>query len=222
MQLVEIDKQQFNCPTKWGEVTVRQFFRLRNEPADAINVYAIMLGCDRALIERCKQFDLHQQLQPLLAFLHKPVEPADSRIITFDSKEYHAPKDIGEGSFIQYTRLHERMAKVVKETGSTIDAIPYAVALYMQPIVQGVDFKTELAEAFIDTHVMQASITEATAVGNFFLRIAIGYAVATQPSLIIHRTPTKWLRKLLRWLYSKATTPSTLWPAVTFSNGNKY
>lgn len=222
MQAVQLEGEILKCPTSWSEVTVEQFFRLRNEPSsDPITRYSIMLGVTRERIEKCRQFDLHLKLEPVLRFLNEPLKATKASTVWLNGKEWDVPKDLGKYSYVQYVRLYEKMAEATEKSGgSTVDAIPIAVGIYFQPIVTGEKFATDKAEKFTEEFVSKMPITDAAAVGNFFLKIAVDSALEMQPNLNTNRIRTRRLRRLVRWMYSVITPRSTPWPKVTSFDGS--
>lgn len=222
MRTVQIEKEIYKAPTAWSEVTVRQFYRIRNEyKKDVLVLYSILLGCTVERLETCKQFDLHAQLKPCFEFLDTELKPSKSGTINIAGKERPVPKDLAQYSYAQYLRLYERMAKVSETTGSTVDCIPFAVAVYFQPLVSGEKYSTEKAERFAEEVVGDCPITEAASVGNFFLKILIDSAEEIHPDLRTSRIRNKKLRELVRWMSSKVTIRSTVWPTVTSFSGSK-
>ena len=215
---VQIGDEIYKCATSWHGCTVRQFFQLKGwDTNDMVALVAILTGAPYEVVACAKQVDIDEILLPYLTFLEKEMPANTERLthISIEGKEYKVPTDLGQYSFVQKIRLQERMVEIVNNTGSTVDAIPFAVAVYFQPIVQGVKYDTDKATEFANDVVMDCSITEAWAVANFFLKRLADYQNEIPNILRQNRTGTKLMRKLTGWMYSKNTKPLMRWPVGT-------
>jgi len=219
MVQILIEDKTYQFPTSWNEVTVDQFFRLRDwDQKDFIKMLSILSGASYETIFKCKDEDIDVKLLPLMDWLKKPLTEKDVerfKVMTFDGKQYKIPRDIGQGSFGQKLSLQNRLIEIMEKTGNTINCLPFAVAVYMQPIVTGKEFSTEAADAFVD-EVMKTSISEAWSCGNFFLKKLNVLQNAKNNFFIHHRTRMNWRQRLTRWINSKNSKQSTSYRAATF------
>ena len=209
---IQIGESLFDFPTSWMEVTVRQFFQLRTWKDDFIELISILSGAPYEIIFSAKQVDLDEKLLPYLKFIESPLSEKDVKkhsTIKIAGIYYPIPSEDSKFTFGQKLSLQERMIETVNKTGSTIDCLAFAAAVYYQPIVQKKRFSTEDADAFAEEFIQGCSISEVWSAGNFFLKKSVASQSVIQPTLRFRLIQIKPAREFLIWISSKISRRST-------------
>ena len=144
---VKIKDDSYHVPTKWAEITFRQYVDL-NATEDSSEIFSIATGIPLETIQATEEDQL-QKLVVILGFLQVPLniegyEPPER--IDVGGVQIDLVKDIREKSFGQKIYFHETM----KQCGqNVVPSLPEIVSIYAQPYFSGPDFNMDKAELII-------------------------------------------------------------------------
>ena len=163
----QINKVQYQMPSQWQEVNVETFERLAeldNDYTDTLKFLAALSGVDYSTLMNAKEslgamvtsgLKFIADQQPLLQKI-----PHKSHFV-FEGKGYKVPKDMELERFGQKIMMQQRMS-----TKQPHECIAFAVALYMQPIIDGKFDEAKIAD--LEAEVKKMSIIEIYPLANFF------------------------------------------------------
>ena len=158
-------------PSSWEEVTVAQFIRLETnrEPLTALHLLDLLTEVDLSILENTRA-DLSSLINESLLFFSQ--DPPQWRSLeqrpffVFAGKSYDVPKDLELERFGQKILLQTKIDELPE--GDITPIIPYAVALYMQPIVYGA-FESGKIEA-LEAEIMHSPIVDIFPISAFFFK----------------------------------------------------
>lgn len=168
----KIGKHSAQLPTRWGELTFDQFYRLRKSNDDLLEVLSILSGIDIKIWQQTSDLDLDYKIKPYIDWM---LEPFDlSAYLVPDKIEiagglYPRPKGIGLQSFGQKIALEKFVSKVEAEGGYEHDTYAYIIALYMQPTITGVDYDDEKVDK-IYNDALNVKLEQGWPLASFFLQ----------------------------------------------------
>ncbi|MCH8244676.1 hypothetical protein IIB97_02200 [Patescibacteria group bacterium] len=133
-------------PESWEEINVATFQRLahlENDYTDTLALLAALMNVSRKELMNSKDnlraettaaLKLVALQQPTWESQPDPSVPARAgkKLFTFEGKQYKVPKDLSFQRFGQKVLLQNKLL-----SEEPADCIAYAVALYMQPILDG-------------------------------------------------------------------------------------
>jgi hypothetical protein len=143
----KVNGVEYQIPTKWQEVTFKQFMLLEetNEPDEIISIAS---GIPLDIIKQADEAAL-SKIAIVLGFLRVKLNPNGySPPKELQLKEFTVPvvQDIREKSFGQKLHFNEVMKAAGQEL---LHALPEIVAIYAQPFFDGPDFELDKCEALI-------------------------------------------------------------------------
>lgn len=163
---------EFSLPSCYGDLTLSQFFKLKNLQSNKlIDILPILSGLDKAIWEQFADIDIDEKIAPCLEFLqgefdcHLYLVPD---YITISDKQYPKPKSLALNTFGQKLALQTAIADAEKQGKDSLEIYPYALALYMQPIVTGKPYDSDMVDDLVPA-VMQCKLSEAWPLCSFFL-----------------------------------------------------
>lgn len=125
-------------PESWEQINVATFQRLahlENDYTDTLALLAALMNVTRKELMNSKDNLRAETTAALkLVALQQPTWEAqpDKKLFTFEGKQYKVPKDLSFQRFGQKVLLQNKLL-----SEEPADCIAYAVALYMQPILDG-------------------------------------------------------------------------------------
>ena len=125
-------------PESWEEINVACFQRLahlENDYTDTLALLAALMNVSRKELMNSKDNLRAETTAALkLVALQQPTweKQPDPKLFTFEGKQYKVPKDLSFERFGQKVLLQNKLL-----SEEPADCIAYAVALYMQPILDG-------------------------------------------------------------------------------------
>lgn len=167
----KIDGKSFEIPQHYGALTLGQFLRLKNESPDFIGIISILSGIERAAIEQVEDIDLDYKIAPFLEWLKEPFDLQNTILPSFieiSGKQYDRPTGLGINTYGQKLALQNEIEEKENTAQSEIDCYPYALALYMQPIVTGKPYDEEEVQKLIP-EILKCRLSEAWPIASFFL-----------------------------------------------------
>lgn len=203
----KIDGKSYQCPTKWEEVTVKQFQELKQwNQKDFVKLLSILTCVPYDILFNTQTIDIDVKLMPALKFIEVPLN--DSTLppvshIKIDGKQYPVPKDLGKYTFGQKIVATTKINEALKQYNDAYVVLSQMVAIYMQPIIQEKPYNEDEADKMAAEVIDNCSIVEVFAVGCFFLQKLIGLQRKNSLPYPLNLIKNKWLRGFLNWTYSK-------------------
>jgi len=163
------NKTKHTLPSKWEEVTVKQFIDLEGSKGtdNPTELLSILSGVPLPKIMDTKS-NLQIQIDEALNFitLNPPAwkELALRDKYLFKGQFYNVPKDLELETFGQKILLQNKL----NATDNPIQVIAYAIAIYMQKVIDG-RFDEKKAEG-LEKEVLQMRITEVYPLAIFFFQ----------------------------------------------------
>lgn len=193
-------KSDAYLPTKWADVSLRQYLEISRGVGGQFQLLEILTGIDRIIWEKVVTKDIDQKLAPLLAFLAEPLKPEKLKFPKYldvgNDFHYKVPEDLDLETFGQRALLQDAMVDtVVRQKKNLLEIMPYALALYFQPIIDDDDFSEKRANELID-QMEGISCVEAYPVASFFLKKYNVFVKNTTKDLRANPNPRSWLRTL--------------------------
>jgi len=170
MKNIQIDKDIYNLPESWDEVTVDQFLELRDcENADFITILSKLINAPYDKVFACNPEMIAKKVMPMLDWYFDETFNFDELKmppkLSVRDKEYPIPRDIRQKSFGQKLHLEE----IMKDMNDPVSKMPYVVAIYMYPIVTKNKFEIESLDEFAKNIIGNCKITEIYPIAIFFL-----------------------------------------------------
>lgn len=209
----KLKDKEHSMPTKWEDVTFRQFEQLikwQEGERNIIQLLSIMTGINVDVLEQTNVVDIDDKLCPFLEFINEPFKEKQFEkkdTINFKGKEYQVPKDLTLHSLNQKITLQTAMIDCINRTQATIEVMPFAVAVYLQPIISGEKFNSDKAKQLED-ELRDCKLSEIYGIASFFLQKLIELQLERQPLLRVTQAKNKWQRAFLNWMFSRTLRPS--------------
>jgi len=170
MKAIQIDKDVYDLPEGWHEVTVNQFLELRDcENADFITILSKLINAPYDKVFACNPDMIAKQILPLLDWYFDETFNFDElRIppkLSSQENEYPIPRDIRLKSFGQKIHFEE----IMRDIKDPVTKMPYVVAIYMYPIITKNKFDVESLDEFTKNTIGNCRITEIYPIASFFL-----------------------------------------------------
>jgi hypothetical protein len=163
---------EFSLPSCYGDLTLSQFFKLKELQSNKlIDILPILSGLDKYTWEQFADIDIDEKIAPCLEFLNGEFDCHLYFVpdyINISGKQYPKPKSVGLNTFGQKLALQSATAEAEKEGKNSVDVYPYALALYMQPIVTGKPYDSDEVDKLLPD-IMECKLSEAWPLCSFFL-----------------------------------------------------
>lgn len=178
MYKAKLNGSEFFIPASWEEVTLKQFFDLRDKSKDFLDTISILTNTDKSFWEDSTDLDVIEALtigeHSPLYYISTPPERLDQFIrpdkIMICGKLCTLPKGLGFGTLAQKMAFE----KLISDNKTDVDCIPMALAIYFQPQIDDARFSSERCEALIP-EIMNTPIKEAFPVASFFFMKYVKY-----------------------------------------------
>lgn len=179
MKQTEINGKNFLFPESWHEITVAQLIALRAMEQNAplakqiCEALAILSGTKaNEWFDMDADTDTHDTIFDLLAWTKQEIDwqklPVP-KVLTIGDRAIDIPQDLTLKTYGQVTVFESLVFPTVEKTGDLTDAIPVALAIYLQPLITGSKFDADkLGDTIADINKLRAC--EAFPVANFFLK----------------------------------------------------
>jgi hypothetical protein len=167
---IENSDKEYQMPTCWDEVTVKQFFELIAwDESDFIRMVSVLSGCEYDDLFITKTNDLDQMLYPHTKWIETPIQLKDSvHLITVGDKSYEVPKDMKWMTFGQKLGMVKRMNDEIEKHKNTLGATPYVVACWLLS-KEKKKFDNDECLQYEKDVVSKLGIVDVATIGNFFL-----------------------------------------------------
>lgn len=154
-------------PTAHEELTLRQFFAIRDKSKDLFDTLEILSGVSAKRWKEDISIDTFDAIAPFIEFIHQDPPAFDSFLmpdsIEIKGKRYGVPEGLGIKSLAQKICLEDAIRKELTD----VDLIPTALAIYFHPDIDDMPFDEDRLQHTIDL-VMECRINEAFPIAYFF------------------------------------------------------
>lgn len=186
MLVIKIGGILYNFPTSHGELTLRQFFRIRKEDPDMFDLLEILSGRPRQDWEQETNLDQIERLRPLIAYIEDAYPEFDKFMVPdyliVGDKKYNLPEALG------YKTLAQRYAfeDAIRANTDDVELMPHALAIYFQPDIDGTPFDVGRIPAIIEI-IMDCKVNECFPISGFFFERYKQYCKGKTQSLQVSR-----------------------------------
>lgn len=181
MITIKINEKEYQVPTKVQDLTLGQFFKLR-QAKDILDEICALTGIDRETISNVKSYKDLQAAQAISTQISISMSKGFDnkklpKEITFGGKTITVPKELKlepVGAFVAVHDLLATQTNVFMQNGSQVDytdQIPQTLAHYLYVPYTGELYSDEKAEGpeFMEK-VNQIRFVDAVPMANFFFR----------------------------------------------------
>lgn len=184
-------ERDLDLPNCWEMVTTAQYIQIITEwdKKDLVKLFSIISGIEYKTLSKTYDPELESALLTATKFVYEQ-EPTFKTAklpthLNIGGKMVKAPTDIGGLSIGQSIHVRREM-----DTAGTYDElIPYTVAIFMQPEVDGIDFDFDRA-MMLEQDIKTMPITETYPLGFFLLSPLMKFGLNTGSSWLSLTTPT--------------------------------
>lgn len=148
-----LNEKKIEVPSSWNELTVKQFFDVRNAKTFYEKMEAMTGEKDWDKIE-----NMDMLLLPFTIWLTSNADfetAQQNNNITIQGQYkpiyYELNKDLGEYSFGQKIICQQKLSKLQEDKKDMVEALPLLIATYYQPICEDKKYSPEDAETFEKT-----------------------------------------------------------------------
>ena len=163
-----INGKNYQKPSEWSEIDVATFQRLahlENDYTDLVGLMAALMGIPKKELSNTKA-DLTSQTREALKLVANEAplweEILHKDMFLYKETYYKVPKDLSLARFGQKVLLQNRLTN-----NNPADCIAYAVALYIQPLIDKT-FDEEKIDA-LEEEILKLPAIEVYPLANFFL-----------------------------------------------------
>lgn len=178
--------QDLIFPTSYEELTLSQFFNIRDKSKDLFDVFEILSGVSAEQWRNETDLNIIDAIYPFINFISEEPPTFDKYIrpdtIDIAGKRYDVTRSIGIKTLAQKWAFED----AVKKNENDVDLIPIALAIYFQPEIDGTAFNGERVEDIMNL-VMDCTIVEAFPVAGFFFNNYKRFAKENQKNLNTHQ-----------------------------------
>lgn len=155
-------------PESWKECSLGMWMRLREwDGKDYVKGFSLIMDIDYDIISRSKSKKLYRTLFDVISWTGQSVDWENLKVpefLTINKKDIQIPPNLGAHTLGQKILVHEAMLR-----GDNItQALPVALAVYLDPLYHGSDFDRERSIKFEKT-ILELPVLEAYPAGIFFL-----------------------------------------------------
>lgn len=184
-------ERNLDPPNCWEQLTTAQYIQIITEwdKKDLVKLFSILSGIEYKTLAKTYDPELESALLTATKFIYEQ-EPAFKQSkqpthLNIAGKMHKVPTDIPGLSIGQSIHVRREM-----DNAQTYDElIPYTVAIYMQPVVDGIDFDFDRA-MMLEQDIKQMPITETYPLGFFLLSPLMKFGLNTGASWLSLMTQT--------------------------------
>jgi len=188
-------KVKYTFPTAYEELTLRQFFALRDNSKNVFKMLEILSGVPEKTWKHKIDIDLFDVIEEQIAFVRTDPPPFDSYLmpdtIEIAEKRYHVPAGIGMKTLAQKIAFED----AIRSGKTDVDLIPTALAIYFHPDIDDMDFDEDRLAACIEL-VLDCKVNEAFPIAGFFFARYIQYLKEKDESLLTNQAQKKSMPEL--------------------------
>lgn len=161
----------FDMPGKWADITLRQFYSIRDSDGNWLTISSILSGIPREAWEQSPDVDIREKIEPYLSFLQSEFDLHNyfvSDYITIEGRQYKIPKDIRLQTAGQKWHIEDVWKEADKNGKTDVDCFAEIVAIYMQPTVTGGTYDADKVDQLIPK-ILDCHLEEVWPLASFFL-----------------------------------------------------
>lgn len=170
---LKIGELKCEIPTTWQEVTLRQYMELQNhrEDLNILRLLSILTGVEYRILLNINSDSFDDRIMDSIEFIKAPIDIytlEEKESITINGKVIKVP-DASTHTIGQKLLLQSKI-RLLQETGEGSHAIlvSYAVAIYLQPLIDGTQFDDSRVEEIREI-VLSLPLIDVYPIGCFFL-----------------------------------------------------
>lgn len=189
---LKIGEIKTNIPTSWDEITLRQYMDLQTyrEDLNILRLLSILTGVEYRILLNVNADSFDERIMDSIEFIKEPIDIytlEESDVLDWKGRELKVP-DPSTHTIGQKLALQSKIRQL-QETGEGSHAIlvSYAIAIYMQPLIDKSEFDDTRVEE-IRNDVLALPLVKAYPLGSFFLdgwimflRSSVNTSHPTQP-----------------------------------------
>lgn len=203
----------FELPSKWADLTLKQFYALRDSDGKAITAASILSGIPVSEFAKSDDVFILEKIYPFLTFLDDKFDLENYFIpdfITIDGVKYPKPKELGVNTAGQKWHLEDAYREIVEKDKSEVDIYPLALAIYMQPIVTGKQYDADLVDELVPK-IMDCKLIEAWPLASFFLTSYAKQLNLKERTLVMSQHQKNYEQALIGLQNSETFQQYSLW-----------
>lgn len=167
MVVFKINDKQVPFPTSYEELTLRQFFALRDNSKNIFGVLEALSGIPSKEWKYKISIEQFEAISPFISFIQNEPPAFDSYLmpdsIEINGNRYAIPEGLGLKTLIQKIAFEDAIRKNL----SDVDLIPTALAIYFHPDIDQCDFDEDRLEVCKEL-ILDCKINEAFPIAGFF------------------------------------------------------
>lgn len=191
----KLGAKEFDMPSSWEEITVKQFMDLtKDEAINSVTMQmAILTGLSKQEILSANSIHLERNILPHTEFINtipdlERIKKEIPKTIRIGEKVLPVIKHLELEPWGCKETLYMEMIKAYKADGHLNNLLAVAIATYFYQVYYGKDFDSEKLDEFVKT-TEQCSFIEAFPVANFFLNKSKNLLLTSRQSLKQNTTP---------------------------------
>lgn len=207
------DTLAFELPSKYGDLTFDQFFKIKNCDGKVGTIISILSGVSKETLEKCDDLDLDAKLGPYLQFLQEPFDLHNYFVPDFievNGITYPKPKDLGLQSVGQKWHLEDLYREITEKGGNDVDIFPSALAIYLQPTITQKPYDVEEVEKLIP-HMMNVKLMEGWPMASFFLTNCERQLKEKQKAFDMNQVKMRYVQELKSLQSSERFRQFSIW-----------
>lgn len=198
MYTANINGITVDFPQSWSEVTVSQFLAIRSMPEHSEPYFVLCKALEIfSGIPAKEWFDMpaeaidNEEVYDLIGFTREKIDFSALKMkdtVTIAGVEHKVPRDLTLQTYGQVTVFESKVIPIAQSTGDFVDAIPTALAIFLQPLITGKKFDADkLSET--ENMIGEMLLFDAFPVAAFFLRKYVAsLRMKNEPSHILQHS----------------------------------
>lgn len=170
MIVFKTNDSNFELPTRWGELTFEQFYKLQNSDGSFLSLIEILTGIDKKVWQNSDDLMIKEKLLPYLEWMSGEFDLQNYIIpdyLIFSGKKYPCPKDINKCTAGQKWHLEDALQNR-PEGMSDIQLLPIALAVYFQPLINESEYDSDKVDALVP-EMNKLKLEDGWGIASFFL-----------------------------------------------------
>lgn len=188
----------FYLPAKGGDLTLNQFLKISKSKGTWQEAASILSGVPLEAWYKSEDLELFEKIEPYLEFLTDLEDLPNYFVpdfITIKGQLYKAPGGIGINTAGQKWHLEDCLKKAGEEGKQDIEVYAEAIAIYMQPIVTGLPYDSDLVEKLIPD-ILECRLSEVFPLAGFFLSNYLRYLNGRKRNYLISQSRKRFEQEL--------------------------
>lgn len=181
MLTIKINDYEYQIPTSWSEITVKQYHELmlHGDDMNHVRLLSIFTGLTYDVLVNMPCDEFLVKAVPEMEFTSKEFNPFHlprKKTITIGGKELRIILDPTKERFGQKLYMQQLVTNAIANKANHITIVPASLACYYAPYLREDNKWDEKHVAEVEAMVWNMSIAEAFPEADFFLRGYMRYA----------------------------------------------